>query len=70
MTLVDDIRNNWAILVFICAMIIWYANTNARLNSVEAEQEDYSTIFEKINQMAIDMAVVKNDVSIIKTNLQ
>ena len=62
----EELKKNWIIASFVAAMILWYGNVNARLNSVEAKQAEQATLSEKINQLLTDVAVIKNDVSTIK----
>lgn len=53
----------------ICGLVVWYANVNTRLDTVEAKQKDQQVTLDKIDQLSIDMAVVKNDVSYIKQTI-
>jgi hypothetical protein len=64
--LLTQIKDKWFVVVFIASMILWYANTNARLNAVEAKQAEQISIVADITQLKIDMAVVKENVLIIK----
>lgn len=64
--LVTQIKDKWFIVVFIAGMILWYGNTNSRLNTIEAQQKDQIDIVEDITQLKIDMAVVKDNVLDIK----
>lgn len=66
----EEIRRNWMLIGFIAAIILWYGNVNSRLNSVEAKQEEQATLSEKINQLVTDVAVIKNDVSTIKSRVK
>lgn len=65
-----QLKDNWIVYGFLIAMILWYGSTNTRLDSVEAEQKTQKTTFEKLDQLVIDVAVVKNDVGYIKAKLK
>ncbi len=64
-----QLKDKWFIIVFIAGMILWYGDTNNRLNAVEAKQEDIAPVVQDINQLKVDVAVVKNDVVTVKTDV-
>jgi hypothetical protein len=64
--MVEDIKNNWVLLAFVCAIIIWYANTNSRLSTVEAEVSEVESTLQTINDIKTDIAVMKTDIGYIK----
>lgn len=64
-----QIKDKWFIIMFIASMILWYGNTNNRLNTVEAAQEEQEDIADDIVSLKIDMAVVKSSVLNIEKNL-
>jgi len=66
----ENIRQNWMLIAFMTTMVLWYGSVNSRLNSVEAKQQEQATLSEKINQLVTDVAVIKNDVSTIKSRLK
>ena len=68
--LTAQLKDKWFVIVFIASMIIWYANTNSRLNAVEAKQTEQINIVDDITQLKIDMAVVKDNVLDIKNILK
>ncbi len=65
-----QLKDKWFIIVFIAAMILWYGDTNSRLNAVEAKQTEQASITQDITQLKIDMAVVKSNVLDIKNILK
>lgn len=66
----EQLKDKWFIIVFIAGMILWYGNTNSRLNAVEAKQAEQVNIVTDITQLKIDMAVVKDNVLDIKNILE
>lgn len=64
------LKDNWFIIVFSASMIVWYANTTTRLEALETKVEDQRTINDKINQINIDVAVIKANVEFIKNRLK
>lgn len=64
------IKDSFIIIAFITSMIIWYANTNSRLNAVEAKVVEQQSIASQISQLNIDMAVVKANVAFIKERVR
>lgn len=68
-TFLKKLKEVWYIIVMICGLVVWYANVNTRLDTVEAKQKDQQVTLDKIDQLSIDMAVVKNDVSYIKQTI-
>lgn len=67
---VSQIKDQWVILAFITSMIIWYANTNSRLTSVEADVVKQETIMEQISRLNTDVAVIKANVEFIKQQVK
>lgn len=55
----EEVRKNWMIITFMAAMILWYGNTNSRLNAVEAQQIEQATVSEKVDALITDVAVIK-----------
>ena len=75
--LIEQISKGWFLIVFIISMVLWYADTNSKLNTVFAQQAEQQEQIDKIiiilettNQLKIDVAVIKNDVATIKNNLK
>jgi len=64
------IRENWMILVLITTMVIWYANVNSRLNTLEKTQAQQQVTLDKVNTLITDIAVIKSNVETIKENLK
>lgn len=59
----QEIRENWMILGFIVAMILWYGSVNSRITAVEAKQIDQQTLVEKINQIQADVSFIRGQLS-------
>lgn len=73
-TVIEEVKSNWTLIAFMCAMVIWYANTNSRLNNVEAEQIEQKTAIEQItdsyNSIKTDLSSIKTDIGWIKNNIK
>lgn len=59
----------WYLIMAIIALSMWGATQQARISTVEAKVQEQQTTIEKIDQLLVDMAVVKNDVSYIKKEI-
>lgn len=59
----------WYLILAIIALSMWGATQQGRITAVEAKVQEQQTTIEKINQLIVDMAVVKTDVSYIKEQL-
>lgn len=68
--LAKQLKENWFIYAFIAGLILWYGNINNRVDAVEAKQAEQQTTIEKIDQLLIDMAVIKTDISYIKEKVK
>lgn len=69
-SILKQLKNNWFIYAFFAGLILWYGNMNSRMTAVEAVQQEQKAALSKIDQMAIDMAVVKTDVGYIKEKIK
>ncbi len=63
------LQENWVILVFLASLVIWFANTNSRLGALEVKADTQTQTQVDINNIKIDVAVVKNTVLDIKARL-
>jgi len=70
MITLKDIKNNWLILAFVFASIVWYANTNNRIKNVEAQVQENKTVLQVVYKIQIDLATMKADISYIKANMK
>lgn len=68
--ILEQLKNAWFILVFIGAVLIWYANTNARLTAVEAKQQADEVTLSQVGELQIDIAVIKTNVEYIKEKVK
>ena len=67
--LIDVIKSNWLLLVFIFAMVVWYANTNFMIKKAQADIQNNANKIEILQKMQIDIATMKVDISYIKENI-
>lgn len=67
---VKTLKEAWFLIAFIVFMVLWYGSVNTRLEAVETKQLEQQAILDKINQLVIDVAVIKNDVATIKEVLK
>lgn len=58
-TSVENIKNNWVLLSFLCGIILWYGSVNARLTAVEAQQVQQATVEDKVNTLVTAVEVIK-----------
>lgn len=64
------IKDNWMIIVLICTTIIWYANTNSRLNALEKGQAQQQITLAKVDTLVTDVAVINTNVAFIKEKIK
>lgn len=64
-----QLKDKWFLIVFLAGLILWYGSTNSRLNAVEAKVADQQNTIEQIADIKVDIAVIKTNVSYIKTQL-
>ncbi len=67
--ILKTLRENWPILTFLVAMVVWYANTNSRITAVEAKVDENTTVIVQIADMKTDIEVIKANVTFIKERL-
>ncbi len=65
-----QIRDNWVILSFIVMLIISWTTINNRLAQAEENIKSLQEISSQMNQMQIDIAVIKNQVMTINQKLR
>ena len=65
----NKVTSVWPILVFITTLVIWYADVNSRLSTVEAKQEDQNIVIEQVSDIKTDVAVIKANVEFIKQRI-
>ena len=65
-----QLKDIWFVLVFLFAVVIWYANTNNRLKAIEEVNAEQESTLEIISNMKTDIAVMKTDISYIKEKVE
>ena len=60
-TLLDGLRKNWMLILFVGSLIIQWSNTSNRLNSLETNQLEVKTVLTKNTE---DIAKVTNDFNV------
>lgn len=66
----NQIQDYWIILAFIASMIIWWANVNNRITSVEGKVVEQVSVNEQIAELKTDVAVIKANVEFIKQQVR
>lgn len=69
-TFAIKLKDNWIFIIFFANLIVWYANIGSRLTAVEAKVLEQQTTLEKIDQLQIDVAVIKTNVDFIKKSVE
>lgn len=70
LTILEELKSNWVFITFAVFVIIWYADTNSRLNNVEALSQENKTTLEQVIELKTDIAVIKTDISYIKEKIR
>lgn len=68
--LFKELRSNWWIIVFIGTLIVGWVNMQSRIANAENKINDLESIYQKVETLTIDMAIIKTDVGYIKVHLQ
>lgn len=67
--ILKQLRENWVIWAFLTSAVIWYANINHRLADAEEKITQQEKVVESINQINLDVAVIKTQVVDINKKL-
>lgn len=67
---IDKVQKDWVLIAFAVSMVMWFANTNSRLATVEKAQADQVTVNDKIDQLVLDTALIRQDVGYIKEKIK
>lgn len=67
---IAKIKENWFFILFVGSIVIWYSQTNFRLNQVEARQDEQDLVTSQISEIITDVAVIKANVEFIKQEIQ
>lgn len=67
---IEEIKSSWFLIAFLAGMIIWYADTNNRLTTVEAEVKEVQSTLSLVSDIKTDIAVMKTDIGYIKTKIK
>lgn len=68
--ILKQLKDVWFVLVFVASMIMWYTNTNNRLNDVEASQLKQETINQQIIELTTKVEVINANVEFIKSRVK
>lgn len=68
--IVEEIRSNWMIIIFIGGLIVTWTTFNARLSQAESEIDQLSQVVTQINQINITLAEMKVDLQYVKNNIK
>jgi len=68
--LLKDIKENWILVVFIAGLIVGWTTFSNRLDTVEVLAKENKSTLQKIEEIRVDIAVMKNDIAIIKNNIR
>lgn len=66
----EQLRKNLVILLFMGSVIMSWTMFSSDLAQAKAEIDDLKVAIEKINQVAQDIAVIKNDIEYIKKEIK
>lgn len=69
-SLLQQLKEFWFILVLLAGIIMWYANTNNRLNILEASQANQETINQQIIDLRTRVEVISTNVEFIKDKVK
>ena len=69
-TLLQDIKDNWMLVLFVGSLIVGWTTLSNRLTHVEAQEQETKTALQSIQQIEIDIATIKKDVEYIKLQWQ
>lgn len=62
----EQLRKNWVIIIFIGSLIATWTLFSTRLTQAENDIDNLSTVVSQINQINIDLAVIKSDIGYVK----
>lgn len=65
-----QIKDNWIVLVFITSLIVTWTTFNSRLAKAEQDILTLQQISSQIQEININMAVVKTDINYIKESIK
>ena len=66
----EQLRKNWVILLFMGSVIMSWTMFSSDLAQAQSEINELKTALDKINQISLDVAVIKNDLTYIKQELK
>lgn len=62
---ISQIKDRWFIWAFIASMILWYANTNYKINALAASDTEQSAQIQQLQAMQTDVAVTRAKVDFL-----
>lgn len=66
----EQLRKNWVIIIFIGSLISTWTFFSSRLTQAESEIDQLSQVVAQINQINIDLAIIRTDVGYIKDKIK
>lgn len=70
MDLLKYLKSNWILIAFIGSLVIGWTTFNSRLASAEIKITELQVVVAQINQIQVDIAVIKQDITWIKKNVK
>lgn len=73
-TLVEDVKSNWILIVFIGSLIITWTTFSARLTQAEDDIKDLKIVISQINSTSLEtntrLTRIETSVEFIKNNMK
>ena len=66
----ENIRKNWIIIAFVTGLIVTWTTIGLRLSAVEVKAQENRDALSAIYQIQVDIAVMKADISFIKSQVR
>ena len=55
----SQLKSNWVVFSLVVSLVLWYGNTNTRIEAIEAKQIEQATLQDKLNKLITDVEVLK-----------
>ena len=70
MITLNNIKENWVVLVFMGSLIIGWTSNSLQLQQVKAQSLENKTSLEAVKNIEIDIAVIKQQITNINDKLK